>query len=387
MLFESTYLYPYKFLILSFYIRFFVCWSQYMNIVVIGSGVIGLLQAYKLLKLGHQVTILEKNQQGFESSWAGGGIVSPMYPWRYSPAVTALAQLAQAEYPLLAKELFELTGIDVELIPCGMLMLETEDRRDALVWGQHTQQSVLELNQHQIMQLSPHLAHFKQSIWLPHIANVRNPRLLQALLVAVEKLGVKRVVDAEVIGFIVKKQKIVAVKTVGNLRYQAEQFVLATGAWTAKVALQLNLVLPIHPIKGQMLLYKLEQQVLKQIVLHQGHYLIPRADGHILCGSTVEDTGFDKTTNEQAKQVLMSSAQRILPLLAAYQPIKQWAGLRPASPNGIPFIGKHPAFANLWINAGQFRNGLVLAPASAQLLIEQMLGLSLTINPMPYQVL
>jgi glycine oxidase len=106
-----------------------------------------------------------------------------------------------------------------------------------------------------------------------------------------------------------------------------------------------------------------------------------------LCGSTVEDTGFDKTTNEQAKQVLMSSAQRILPLLAAYQPIKQWAGLRPASPNGIPFIGKHPVLANLWINAGQFRNGLVLAPASAQLLLEQMLDLQLTINPTPYQVL
>ncbi len=358
-----------------------------MNIVVIGSGVIGLLQAYKLLKLGHQVTILEKNQQEFESSWAGGGIVSPMYPWRYSAAVTALAQLAQAQYPLLAKELFELTGIDVELIPCGMLMLETEDRRDALAWGQQNQQTVFELGQSQIMEINPNLASFKQAIWLPHIANIRNPRLLQALLQAVELLGGKRIVGAEVTGFVIENEQLMAVKTVHNQLYYADQFIVATGAWTAKVVEQLNLDLPIRPIKGQMLLYKLEKQLLKQIVLHQGHYLIPRADGHILCGSTVEDTGFDKTTNEQAKQVLMSSAQRILPLLAAYQPIKQWAGLRPASPNGIPFIGKHPVLANLWINAGQFRNGLVLAPASAQLLLEQMLGLQLTINSTPYQVL
>ena len=268
-----------------------------------------------------------------------------------------------------------------------MLMLETEDRRDALAWGQQNQQTVFELGQSQIMEINPNLASFKQAIWLPHIANIRNPRLLQALLKAVELLGGRRVVGAEVTGFVIEQEQLIAVKTVHNQLYHADQFIVATGAWTAKVALQLNLVLPIHPIKGQMLLYKLEQQVLKQIVLHQGHYLIPRADGHILCGSTVEDTGFEKTTTEQAKHLLMSSAQRVLPLLGEYQPIKQWAGLRPASPNGIPFIGKHPAFANLWINAGQFRNGLVLAPASAQLLIEQMLGLSLTINPMPYQVL
>ena len=121
-------------------------------------------------------------------------------------------------------------------------------------------------------------------------------------------------------------------------------------------------------------------------LLYKGHYLIPRLDGHILCGSTIEDTGFDKSTTDQATELLSYSAQNILPLLANYQPIRQWAGLRPASPNGIPFIGKHPKLANLWINAGQFRNGLVLAPASAQLLVEQMLGIQTSINPMPYQI-
>lgn len=358
-----------------------------VRIIIIGSGLIGLLTAYKLLKLGHQVTILEKNQHGFESSWAGGGIVSPMYPWRYASAVTALAQLAQEEYPLLAKELLELTGIDVELMLCGMLMLETEDRRDALAWGQQTKQQIFDLNQAQIAELNANLAHFSQGIWLPQIANVRNPRLLQALLVAIERLGGKRIVDAEVLEFFIENQKVIAVKTINNHIYHADQFILATGAWTAKIAQQLNLALPIRPIKGQMLLYKLEQQILKQIVLYKGHYLIPRADGHILCGSTVEDTGFDKSTTEQATQLLRSSAQAILPLLSKYQPIKQWAGLRPASPNGIPFIGKHPNLVNLWINAGQFRNGLVLAPASAQLLVDQMLDLPLTINPLPYSVL
>lgn len=357
-----------------------------MQIIIIGSGIVGLLTAFKLAKLGHQITILEKNNQGFESSWAGGGIVSPMYPWRYSPAVTELAQLAQAQYPLLAKELLALTAIDVELVVSGMLMLETDDKRDALVWGQQYQQPIFALNQHQLREINTNLSHFKQGIWLPHIANVRNPRLLQALLVAINKLGVKRIVGAEVQQFIIENNQVVAVQSQDQQIYRAEHFILATGAWTAQLSQQLHLDIPIRPIKGQMLLYKLEQPVLKQIVLHQGHYLIPRVDGHILCGSTLEDTGFEKSITEPAYQLLIASAQRILPLLADYRPIKQWAGLRPASPNGIPFIGKHPNLANMWFNAGQFRNGLVLAPASAQLLVEQMLGLNTTITPTAYQI-
>lgn len=357
-----------------------------MHVIIIGSGIVGLLTAFKLAKLGHQITILEKNQSGFESSWAGGGIVSPMYPWRYSPAITQLAQLAQAEYPLLAKELLTLTGIDVELVVSGMLMLETDDKRDAVVWGKQYQQPVFELKQCQIIELNTNLSHFKQGIWLPHIANVRNPRLLQALLVAINKLGIKRIVGAEVQQFIIENNQVVAVQSQDQQIYRAEQFVMATGAWTAQLSQQLQLDIPIRPIKGQMLLYKLEKPVLKQIVLHQGHYLIPRVDGHILCGSTLEDTGFEKSTTEPAYQLLTASAQRILPLLANYQPIKQWAGLRPASPNGIPFIGQHPRLANMWFNAGQFRNGLVLAPASAQLLVEQMLGLNTTITPTTYQI-
>ena len=358
-----------------------------MRIVVIGAGVIGLLTAFKLAKAGHQVTILEKNAQSTESSWAGGGIVSPMYPWRYAPAVTALAQLAQAEYPLLAQELLQLTGINIELNQCGMLMLNTDDKRDALVWAEQYQQQIAYLSQTQIRQLSPLLATaFVDAVWLPHVANVRNPRLLQALGQAVRLCGVRYVGDAEVCAWQYTQGQLLAVETKQGQRYEADNFVMTTGAWTGRVAQDLGLNLPIKPMKGQMLLYKLPQQLLAQIVLYQGHYLIPRQDGHLLCGSTLEDTGFDKHTTSEALQLLSQSAQHILPLLANYQPIKHWAGLRPASPNGIPFIGRLPEWSNVWLNAGQFRNGLVLAPPSAQLLVDLMLGQSPSINPQSYQI-
>jgi glycine oxidase len=360
-----------------------------MEIVIVGGGVMGLLSALVLAQANCKVTILEKNAGASESSWAGGGIVSPMYPWRYPPVVTALAQWAQAEYPRLAQQLLAMTGINIELNTCGMLMLEAEDQRDALVWGKQYQQQIMPLSTTQIHELSPLLAEFSTGLWLPHIANVRNPRLLQALVNAVDSIGVQRINHAEVVYWHTQHDQVTALETCDGKKYAADAFVMTAGAWTGKLLTSLNasLGMPVKPIKGQMILYKLPKQVLSQIVLHQGHYLIPRQDGHILCGSTLEDTGFEKYTTEDAMQLLKKSGERILPLLANESPVGHWAGLRPASPNGIPFIGRIPQFKNVWVNAGQFRNGLVLAPASAKLLADLILEREPIVDPKPYQVL
>ncbi|MFO1391323.1 MAG: glycine oxidase ThiO [Agitococcus sp.] len=358
-----------------------------MKVLIIGSGVIGLLTAFKLAKAGYELTILEKKTDLSESSWAGGGIVSPMYPWRYPPAVSELAKLAQAEYPLLAQELLELTNINIELNQCGMLMLNTDDKRDASVWANQYQQKIHYLKGIDIAHLAPYLAGFNDGVFLPNVANVRNPRLLQALHNAVKLLGVQHITQAEVCQWHQQQGQLVAVTTTTGQCYEAESFVVATGAWSGQLLQSLQVDIPIKPMKGQMLLYKLPQQILSHIVLHQGHYLIPRQDGHILCGSTLEDVGFNKQTTDEAQQLLSQSAQRIMPLLAQHQPIKQWAGLRPASPNGIPFIGKLPQYSNVWLNAGQFRNGLVLAPASAQLLVDLMQANKTQVDASPYQII
>ena len=358
-----------------------------MEIVVVGGGIIGLLSAFVLAQANCKVTILEKNSGATESSWAGGGIVSPMYPWRYPPAVTALAQLAQAEYPLLAQQLFAMTGINIELNACGMLMLEAEDQRDALVWGQQYQQQLLTLSATDISQLSPLLASFKSGIWFPHIANVRNPRLLNALMQAVTQLGVRYMNHTDIVSWHKNNNRITTIESSTGEKYTADAFVITAGAWTGQILNLLAITMPVNPMKGQMILYKLPEQKLKQIVLHQGHYLIPRQDGHLLCGSTLENTGFEKQTTDEALALLQKTANRIMPLLFQYQPIKQWAGLRPASPNGIPYIGRVPQFSNLWVNAGHFRNGLVLAPASAKLLADLMLCRTPCVNPEPYQII
>lgn len=358
-----------------------------MRVIIIGAGVVGLLTAFELVQAGCRVTLIEKNAGAVEASWAGGGIVSPLYPWRYPPAVTALAQLAQDMYPALAQRLLDLTGMDIELNPCGMLMLAPEDRRDALVWAKRYQQQMAVLDKAQIAQLAPGLAAFEHGLWLPGIANVRNPRLLKTLAQALACLGVDYIHSTEISRWRTRDRVVYGVETGGGQSYQADHFIVTSGAWSRMLLSDLGVDLPVRPVKGQMLLYKLPVGSLSQIVLHQGQYLIPRRDGHLLCGSTLEDVGFDKELTTVAREHLQQAAERILPMLHGMTPLRQWAGLRPASPNGIPFIGRSCQYDNLWVNAGQFRNGLVLAPASARLLADLLLTRQPCVNPEPYQLL
>jgi len=133
-----------------------------------------------------------------------------------------------------------------------------------------------------------------------------------------------------------------------------------------------------------MLLFEMPQLTINSIVLAAGRYLIPRRDGMLLAGSTLEYSGFDKSATDEARTELLQSARLLLPALAEVEPIGQWAGLRPGAPQGVPFIGKLPFWRNLYVNAGQFRNGLVLAPASTRVLADSLLNRIPILDPTPY---
>jgi glycine oxidase len=165
---------------------------------------------------------------------------------------------------------------------------------------------------------------------------------------------------------------------------RAERVVVAAGAWSGELLRSLDVELPVKPVKGQMILYKCAENFLTSMVLANGRYAIPRRDGHILVGSTLEFVGFDKNPTDTALDSLKASAVALLPDLAEAEVVAHWAGLRPSSPEGIPFIGPLPGFDGLWLNCGHFRNGLVLAPASCQLLTNLMLEQAPIVDPHPY---
>lgn len=353
--------------------------------VVVGGGVIGLLSAFELAHAGAYVTLLDIYDVGRESSWAGGGIVSPLYPWRYSTAVTALAHWSQDFYPGFGQRLLDETGVDPEVYVTGLYWLDLDDDAEALAWAQREGCPLFSVDVAEAYQQVPVLGGgFKRAIHMPGVANVRNPRLVKALRAALLAMpNVELREHCPVTGFIQEEGRICGVTTAdGEIR--AERVVLAAGAWSGELLRTLGLELPVEPVKGQMILYKCAEDFLPSMVLAKGRYAIPRRDGHILIGSTLEYAGFDKTPTDKALESLKASAEELLPALKDAEVVGHWAGLRPGSPEGIPFIGEVPSHPGLWLNCGHFRNGLVLAPASCQLLVDLMLEREPIIDPAPY---
>jgi glycine oxidase len=357
-----------------------------IDFIVVGGGLSGMLVARELSLGGARVTLLERGELGKEASWAGGGILSALYPWRYPDAVTALSRWSQRHFPRLADELAEETGIDPEWLPSGLLMPEAGEISDALQWAQRWDIALERLPGDRLIDLEPELASSpdEEGIWLPEVAQVRNPRLLKALARSLEVRGVVTKTQAEVLGLIEHGDEVQGVRTREEDLYVAGVVVTA-GAWTAEVLGSLaGSDWQIAPVRGQMLLFHADPGLVRHIVLKSGHYLVPRRDGRVLAGSTLEYVGFDKSTTHQAHDELHAAALALIPKLAECPVELQWAGLRPGSPQGIPLIGQHPQRRGLYINAGHFRNGVVTGPASARLLADLIFSRPPCVDPAPY---
>ena len=356
-----------------------------VDVLIVGGGVIGLLSALTLAEQGRSVMLVEAGELGRESSWAGGGIVSPLYPWRYNVAVGALSNWSQGYYPELASKLALMTGIDPEVTATGLYWLDLEDEVEALNWAARGGQRISRVDMSEVHARASGLgSSFSSAVHAPDVTNVRNPRLVAALRVALQKAGVQVHEGVSVIQVLRTTDGAVkGVRSTGG-EFLARQVVIAAGAWSANLLEPLGFRLPVEPVKGQMILYKQEPGYLDSIVLASRRYAIPRRDGHILVGSTLEHVGFDKTPTSDALASLRKTAEELLPALADAPVVGHWAGLRPGSPEGIPFIGEVPGVEGLWLNCGHYRNGLVMAPASCRLLVDLMLGRAPIVDPAPY---
>lgn len=353
------------------------------DILVIGGGAIGLLTARELVQAGAEVTLVEMGETGRESSWAGGGIISPLYPWRYTDPVTALSLWSQREYPRLCTKLQEETGIDPELLPSGLLILDQEERGRALSWTEGHRARIELLTGGALQETEPELGlKLPSALWMPDIDQVRNPRLIKALRRSIEKRVLIRERE-EVVELLVTSERTTGART-SKGTIATNRVIICAGAWTAKLMEPLGNKPDIEPVRGQMILFDAKPGQVNHIVLLRERYLIPRKDGRILVGSTLEHEGFVKITTAEAREELYSTAVEIFPLLE-HTPIEgHWAGLRPGSPSGIPYIGAYPGIAGLYFNAGHYRNGLVTGPASARLAADLLLGRKPVMDPAPY---
>lgn len=352
------------------------------DVIVIGGGVIGLSIARELLQMGAKVRVLERNCCGNEASWAGGGILSPLLPWDYPDAVTQLTQFSNRLLPVLTETLRQETGINPEYQVCGMLVLpDMNNEQSAQFIGAKDwcMRNAFPMKRVYPNEAFPILTFGefaeKSALWLSSVAQVRSPRLLQALKKSVELSGGSIIENTQVTGWRMGQSQVESVVT-NRGEYSGADYVVAAGAWSREILDKYALKINIFPVRGQMLLFKVEAGLLDTVVLQNGFYLIPRQDGYILAGSTIENTGFDKSITTVARNELLEKAHSFLTELTENTLVGHWAGLRPGSPENIPVISRHPAFDNFYLSSGHHRYGVTMAPGSAQLLSNMIIGSS-----------
>lgn len=354
------------------------------DVVVVGAGVIGMMSAIELAQAGLSVRVVERRVRGREASRAGGGILSPLQPWEEPAAIAALADLSQERYRELAVSLRAKTGVDIQWRRCGMLFLDCDEFEAAQHWAETAGRRLDRLNAAQALLLESEIDPGEgETLRLPDVAQLRNPRLMDALGMLAQIHGIRISEYAGACSLFIRNGRAEGVITDQGV-VRGDAVLVAAGAWSGYVLARAGLWCPVVPVRGQMIWYQAEPQMLRHIVVKDDRYLIPRRDGVIIAGSTLEEAGFSKATTREAARDLHLAAAGMIPALNR-EPIKgQWSGLRPRAPEGIPFIGPAPVVERLFLSVGHFRNGLTMAPASARLVADLIVGRAPVVDPTPY---
>ena len=369
------------------------------DVLIIGGGVIGLSLAWDLGSRGIRVRVIDRSEPAKEASWAGAGILPSAASGESASdhAYERLAAQAHRLHPKWAARLLEETGIDTGFRICGGWHLgRTAGECAALAaWAAYAREegrSIERMPLEELARSEPGLRVVSDNgprpcAYLdPAEAQLRNPRHLKALLAACRKANVEILSGAEVTDVVLRGNRIAELRTEGGPLY-ADQYCFTAGAWTGTILGRLGVSLGVVPIRGQMVLFRCRRPPIARIVNEGSRYLVPRDDGRLLAGSTEEEAGFDKRTTDEAIAELTAFARQLVPALAGATVERTWAGLRPGSFDGLPYMGRLPAVENGFVAAGHYRSGLYLSPAVAVVMSQLLRGDRPEIDLTPFGVL
>ena len=345
-------------------------------VLIIGGGVIGLTSAYFLAREGVRVAVFDRSDLGREASWAGAGIIPPGNPERTTSPVEKLRALSSAMWADFSARLREETGIDNGYLRCGGV--EFLDPAEETVVDAWREEGIRfeRLTPPALAELEPGVSPPSAIPYhLPDMAQVRNPRHLRALIAACERLGVELNPGRGVASLERDGNRIRSVRLESGEVREGGAFLLAAGAWSEALLAEVGARVGVHPVRGQIVLFRSPAPPIQRILLYGKKYLVPRPDGRTLAGSTEEpEAGFEKANTTGAVRHLTDLARRWVPALASAEVERTWAGLRPGSPDGLPFLGKVPGWDNLFVSTGHFRAGLQLSVASGKAVADLIRG-------------
>lgn len=362
-----------------------------LRVAIVGAGVIGLSLAWELARRGHKVTLFERAETGKKASWAGAGILTPANSKTATHPLDLLMALGSDLHREWARELFAATGIDNGYRRCGGLYIAQTASEKAALFGLQSYWQEYEI-EHQVVGLHEHNQQFNgiklQSnalvVYAPGESQLRNPDHLAALAKACRLAGVECREQARDVNWRVHGDCVQSIVD-SNGEYSFDHYCCCAGAWSAQMLAAARVQLPMVPVRGQMLLFKLEKPLFRVILNEGSRYIVPRDSGHVLVGSSVEEAGFDESTTEEVLAELQAFARRLVPALTPERLEKSWSGLRPATYDGFPYVGRITDLLNGWVATGHFKSGLQMSVSTAVIMADLIEGRETIMDVRPFE--
>jgi glycine oxidase len=351
--------------------------KQY-DALIVGGGVIGCSIAYQLSKRGKKVLLIERNQLAGKASKAAAGMLGVQTELKGNDPLYHLAKASRDMYPSLSRDLKEISGMDIEYVENGMIKLaRTEEEAQELVTTASLTSPVEQvkwLSPHTLFTYEPHLSKdVAGGLYIPKDGNVSASKLTQALGSASIMLGAEISEYTDVYDFMKERNKITGVKT-SKGDYYADETIVAGGAWSPFLMERLEMKFRSFPVKGECFSVKVPGKIVERTIFTEGCYIVPKVGGRLLIGATEHPHTFDETITTGGLMNLMHLATTILPELVDAKWEKAWAGIRPQTEQGVPFMGRSEGWEGLSIATGHYRNGILLAPITGVLMADLIEG-------------
>lgn len=348
------------------------------EIVIVGAGVIGLAVARELAICGvRDILLIERGAIGREASFAAAGIIAPQAEADEPNDFFRLASASRDLYPAFARALMEETGIDVELDTTGTLYLaftdaDEEEIQRRFEWQTRAGLIVERVTANKAIALEPCISRdLRAALKFPFDVQVENRLLVEALSNSCKRYNISFLTDTTVKSLTSDSGKAAGVETSRGF-IASNVVIVAGGAWTSMI--EGLPAIPIEPVRGQMLCFRGEPKVAEHVIYSPRGYVVPRRDGRLLAGSTIERVGYDKGVSTAGLQTIRSHALEIFPRLHEVPLTDSWAGLRPCSTDNLPVIGPCGEIEGLVYATGHYRNGILLAPITGRLVAAAILG-------------
>jgi glycine oxidase len=352
------------------------------DLIVVGGGVIGLAAAWRAAEAGLTVILLDAGELGGQSSRAAAGILGPLAESSADGPFTSLLWAALQRFPSWVAALRERQPIDPELALDGIVRLVAPEEAEAL----HASLAWRKRYDPAITVVEAEVPDFAYGIWSPHEGQIYGPRYLRALAGAARGAGVSMRLGVPVVGFQTHGDRVTGVVTpAGDLT--AAWTLVAAGVWTDQVLRPLGVSLGVHPVRGQVMAVRAPSRPFGPVRFGAEGYVAPKANGLVIIGATEDQAGFDSQVTLAGLDGLLARARRLAPDLMHLTWERAWAGLRPATADGLPVIGPVPGRSGLAVAAGHYRNGILLSALTADLILHDIAESPLPagVDPAPYR--